>query len=117
MNLDTLEKIKNNELFEGKSFPEEMHRIISSFYAGFDLDRQDSKYREDYILHFIKENEAFIVNYQTNVYNANLKATDKLSEEITFNKFLDTISMYLTKYYEEDNQTAIDFQKEKRKND
>ena len=101
MNLDTLEKIKNNELFEGKSFPEEMHKLIHSFYAGFDLDRQDSEYRKNYILHFIEENEPFFVNFQTNVYNAHARTTDPLSEEITFCKFIDTIATYLTKYDEE----------------
>ena len=101
MNLDTLEKIKNNEFLEGKSFPEEMHRLIGSFYAGFDLDRQDSKYRKNYILHFIEENEAFIVNYQTNVYNANISTNYPLSDEMTFTKFLDALASYLTKYNEE----------------
>ncbi|AZA17299.1 MAG: hypothetical protein HOU59_gp34 (endogenous virus) [Lactobacillus phage ViSo-2018a] len=101
MNLDTLKKIKNNELFEGKSFPEEMHKLIQNFYAGFDLDRQDSEYRENYILHFIKENEPFIVNFQTNVYNAHVRTTDPLSDRVTFCKFLDTLAAYLTKYDEE----------------
>lgn len=101
MNLDTLEKIKKNEFLEGKSFPEELHRLIHEFYENFDLDRQDSRYREDYIRHFIEKHEDFVVNYETNVYNANIKNTDKLSEELTFCKFLDTIAVYLTKFYDE----------------
>ena len=101
MNLDTLEKIKNNELFEGKSFPEELHRLIHEFYENFDLDRQNNSYRESYIRSFIKQHEAFIVNYQTNVYNAHARTTDPLSDEITFCKFLDTMAVYLTKYDEE----------------
>ena len=111
IDMKTLELIKNNKFDEGVNFPEELHQLIKSFYENFDLDRMDEEYRYQYIMNFIKQHEAFIVNYQTNVYNPNLKATDKLSEEITFNKFLDTISMYLTKYYEEDGQTASDFQK------
>lgn len=102
IDLKTLELIKNKQFAEGTTFSEELHDLIHSFYEGFDLDRQDSKYIEDYILRFIEQHEDFIVNYETNVYDPHLKATDKLSEEITFNKFLDTISMYLTKYYEED---------------
>ena len=100
----TLELIKNNQFSEGTNFQEELHKLIHEFYTGFDLDRQDSKYREDYILHFIKENEAFIINYQTNVFNANISTNDKLSDELTFNKFLDTLSVYLTKYYEDENR-------------
>ncbi|AIS73932.1 hypothetical protein LDL_074 [Lactobacillus phage Ldl1] len=115
MNLDTLEKIKKNEFFEGKSFPEELHRLIHEFYENFDLDRQDSRYRESYIRSFIKQHEAFIVNYQTNVFNANISTTDKLSDEITFCRFLDTLGTYLTKYYDEDGQTVTDFRKEEHK--
>lgn len=104
LDLKTLELIKNNQFSEGTNFPEELHKLVHNFYAGFDLDRQDEKYREDYILRFIKENEAFIVNYQTNVYNPNINTSDKLSDELTFNKFLDTVSAYLTKYYEDENR-------------
>ena len=98
----TLEKIKNKEFGAGTNFPEEVHRIIHGFYKNFDLDRQDNKYRQDYITHFVEQNEDFIINYVTNVYNPNIKTTDKLSDEITFNKFLDTLGDYLTKYYYED---------------
>lgn len=99
---DTLELIKHNQYSAGTTFSEEMHKLIHSFYEGFDLDRMDSKYRYDYITHFIEQHEDFIVNFQTNVYNANIRTTDKLSDEITFCKFLDTLAMYLTKYYDED---------------
>ena len=102
LDLKTLELIKNNQFSEGTTFQEELHKIIHSFYENFDLDKQDSKYREDYIRSFIEQHEAFIINYETNVYNANLKTTDKLSDDLTFNKFLDTMAVYLTKYYEED---------------
>lgn len=101
MNQNILEKIKKNQYLEGKSFPVELHRIIHEFYENFDLDRQDSSYRENYIRDFIEDHEPFIVNYITNVYIANIHTTDKLSDELTFNKFLDTLSAYLTKYYED----------------
>jgi hypothetical protein len=104
IDLKTLELIKNNQFSESVNFPEELHQLIHSFYAGFDLDRQDSKYREDYIRHFIEQHEGFIVNYETNVFNANISTSDKLSDELTFNKFLDTLASYLTKYYEDENR-------------
>lgn len=99
--LKTLELIKNKQFAEGTNFPEELHKLIHSFYAGFDLDRQDSKYREDYIRNFIKQYEDFLVNYVTNVYHANINTSDKLSSELTLNKFLDTLADYMTKYYED----------------
>lgn len=102
MDLKTLELIKNKQFAEGTTFQEELHKLIHSFYENFDLDRQDSKYREDYIRSFIEQHEDFIVNYETNVFNANISTTDLLSENLTFNKFLDTLASYLTKYYEED---------------
>lgn len=102
IDLKTLELIKNNQFSEGTNFPEELHKLIHEFYAGFDLDRQNSEYREDYIRHFIEQHEDFIVNYQTNVYNPNINTSDKLSDELTFNKFIDTVSAYLTKFYDED---------------
>ena len=101
IDLKTLELIKNNQFSEGTNFSEELHKLIHEFYAGFDLDRQDSRYREDYIRHFIEQHEDFIVNYETNVFNANISTTDSLSENLTFNKFLDTLAIYLTKYYKE----------------
>ena len=101
INQETLEKIKKKEYLEGKVFPEELHQLIHSFYKNFDLDRQDSKYREDYIVRFIEQHEDFLVNYQTNIFNANIRTTDKLSDELTLNRFLDTISSYLTKFYED----------------
>lgn len=115
IDLKTLELIKNDQYSEGTTFSEEEHKIIHSFYEGFDLDKQDSEYRYQYVTQFIQEHEAFIINYITNIYNANLKATDKLSDEMTFNKFLDTLALYLTKYYDEDGQTVDDFRKENRK--
>lgn len=111
IDLKTLELIKNNQFSEGTNFLEEEHRIIHDFYEGFDLDKQDEDYRKKYILHFIQQYEAFIINYVTNVYRANIKATDELSDNLTFNKFLDTLALYLTKYYDEDKQTVTDFQK------
>lgn len=99
--LKTLELIKNKQFAEGTTFSEELHKLIHSFYEGFDLDRQDSDYRYEYITHFIEKHEDFIINYETNVYNANIHTTDKLSDELTFNKFLDTMAAYLTKYYED----------------
>lgn len=102
IDLKTLELIKNNQFSEGTNFSEELHKLIHEFYAGFDLDRQNSEYREDYIRHFIEQHEDFIVNYQTNVYNPNINTSDKLSDELTFNKFIDTVSAYLTKFYDED---------------
>lgn len=98
----TLELIKNNKFSEGTNFQEEMRGLIHDFYENFDLDRQDPKYRKSYILSFIEQHEAFIINFVTNVYRANLKTTDNLSDEITFCKFLDTLSLYLTKYYNEE---------------
>lgn len=99
--LKTLELIKNKKFAEGTTFSEELHGLIHSFYENFDLDKQDEDYRKSYILSFIEQHEDFIINYVTNVYNANLKTTDKLSDELTFNKFLDTMAAYLTKFYEE----------------
>lgn len=104
IDLKTLELIKNNQFSEGTNFPEELHKLIHEFYVGFDLDRQDSKYRENYIRHFIEQHEDFIVNYETNVFNANISTTDSLSENLTFNKFLDSLASYLTKYYEDENR-------------
>lgn len=101
IDLKTLEMIKNNEYATGVNFQEEMHKLIKSFYENFDLDKNDPKYRESYIMNFISKNEAFLVNYETNVLNVNIKNTDKLSDELTFCKFLDTLSAYLTKYYDE----------------
>ena len=101
IDMKTLELIKNNKFAEGTNFPSEVHKIIHSFYENFDLDKQDSKYREDYIINFIEQYEAFLVNYQTNIFYANLKSTDKLSDELTLNKFLDTLAAYLTKFYDE----------------
>ena len=98
----TLELIKNNRYSEGTNFQEELRGIIHDFYENFDLDKSDSKYRESYIMNFVNQHEAFLVNYETNIYNPNLKATDKLSDETTLNKFLDTLSIYLTKYYDEE---------------
>lgn len=102
IDLKTLELIKNNQFAEGTTFSEELHDLIHSFYEGFDLDRQDSKYIEDYILSFIEQHEDFLVNYRTNVYHANINTSDKLSSELTLNKFLDTLAAYLTKYYEDE---------------
>ena len=96
----TLEEIKEKQYLKGKDFPAELHRIIHDFYANFDLDRQDSSYRESYIRAFIEAQEPFIVNYITNIYDPNVHTSDKLSDELTMNKFLDTLSLYLTKYYE-----------------
>lgn len=98
----TLELIKNNQYSEGVNFPSEVHCLIHDFYENFDLDRQDEDYRYDYIVRFIEQNEAFIINFVTNVYRANINTSDKLSDEITFCKFLDTLSAYLTKYYEQE---------------
>lgn len=102
IDVKTLELIKNKKFDEGVNFQEELHRIIHDFYKNFDLDRQDDRYREEYILSFIEQHEAFIVNFVTNVYDANVRTTDKLSDEITFCKFLDTLSSYLTKFYDEE---------------
>ena len=102
LDFKTLELIKNNQFSEGTNFPEDLHKLIHEFYDGFDLDRQNNEYREDYIRHFIEQHEDFIVNYQTNVYDPNINTSDKLSDELTFNKFLDTVSAYLTKFYDED---------------
>ena len=96
-----LKLIKNNEYSTGTNFPEETHDLIHSFYEGFDLDRQDEEYRYHYIVNFIEQHEDFIVNFVTNIYNPNLKNTDKLSDELTFCKFIDTLSAYLTKYHGE----------------
>lgn len=106
----TLELIKNNQYSEGTNFQEEMRGIIHDFYENFDLDKQNEEYRENYIRNFIKQHEAFLVNYQTNVLNVNIKNTDKLSSELTLNKFLSTLAVYLTEFYE-DGQTVTDFQK------
>ena len=104
IDLKTLELIKNNQYSTGTNFQEELRGIIHDFYENFDLDKSDPKYRELYVRNFVSQHEAFLVNYQTNVYNPNLKATDKLSDEITLNKFLDTLSSYLTKYYDEEQE-------------
>lgn len=98
----TLELIKNNNFAEGTTFSEELHKLIKSFYENFDLDKQDEEYRYKYIISFINRHEDFLVNYVTNVYNPNIHVTDKLSDEITLNKFLDTLATYLTKYYEKE---------------
>lgn len=110
IDLKTLELIKRDEYSEGTNFPSEVHNLIHSFYEGFDLDRQDNEYREDYIRNFIEQHESFLVNYETNVFNANIKNTDKLSSELTLNKFLSTLAVYLTKFHG-DGQTVTDFQK------
>lgn len=65
------------------------------------MDKQDEEYRKNYIVHFVEQHEAFIINYVTNVYRANINTSHKLSEELTFCKFLDTLSAYLTKNYDE----------------
>lgn len=112
IDMKTLKLIKENRFSEGTNFQEELHHLIHDFYKNFDLDRKDDKYRESYIRSFIEQHEAFIVNYLTNVYNPNIKNTDKLSDELTLCKFLDTVAIYLTKYHEEDEgQTVTDFQK------
>ena len=98
---ETLEKIKKKQYLEGKVFPTELHELIHAFYEHFDLDKRDITCREAYIRRFIEEHEAFIVNYVTNIYQANIKTTDKLSDEVTFCKFLDTVASYLTKYYDD----------------
>ena len=102
LDLKTLELIKNNQFSEGTTFQEEMRSLIHDFYEGFDLDKQDPKYRESYIRNFLSQHEAFIVNYETNIYNPNLKTTDNLSDNLTLNKFLSSLSEFLTRYYEED---------------
>lgn len=104
INQETLEKIKKKQYLEGTNFPEELHHLIKSFYQNFDLDKQDNQYREDYIRRFVEQHEDFIVNYVTNTYNPNISKSDKLSDELTFNKFLDTLSAYLTKFYDEENR-------------
>ena len=97
----TLKLIKNDECFENTNFTEELNSLIHSFYEGFDLDRQDPRYRESYIRNFVEQHEDFLVNYETNVLNVNIKNTDKLSDELTLNKFLSTLAVYLTKFYED----------------
>ena len=104
IDMKTLELIKNNKFSEGTNFQEEMRSIIHDFYENFDLDKNDEKYREDYIRKFVKQHEAFLVNYQTNVLNVNIKNTEKLSDEITLNKFLSTLAAYLTKFYDNEEQ-------------
>ena len=101
MDMKTLELIKNNQYSTGTNFQEELRGIIHDFYENFDLDKSDPKYRELYVRNFVEQHEAFLVNYETNVFNVNLKSTDKLSDELTLNKFLSTLSIYLTKNYEE----------------
>lgn len=105
----TLEEIKENRYLRGKDFSTELHRIIHEFYENFDLDRQDNSYREIYIRNFIEDHEPFIVNYVTNIYNSNLRVTDKLSDELTFNKFLDTLVSYLIKFQEEEERSENDY--------
>ena len=102
IDMETLELIKNNQFSEGVNFPEETHNLIHDFYEGFDLDKQDEEYRKSYILSFIEQHEAFIINFVTNVYRANINTGDKLSDEITFCKFLDTLASCLTKYDEQE---------------
>ena len=97
----TLELIKNNRYSEGTNFQEDLRSLIHSFYENFDLDKQDKEYRENYIRNFVEQHEDFLVNYETNVLNVNIKNTDKLSDELTLNKFISTLSEYLTKYYNE----------------
>lgn len=99
MTTEVLEQIKDKKFMKNKTFTTELHKLIKSFYEGFDLDKQDNKYREEYIRDFIAKNEAFFVNYVTNVYRPNLRKTDKLSDELTLNKFLDSLSLYLTKNF------------------
>lgn len=101
IDMKTLEAIKEKEYLKDKDFSSELHKLIHSFYSNFDLDRQSDEYRKLYITKFVADNEAFFVNYETNVFNPNLRTTDKLSDELTMNKFLDTLSLYLTKYYED----------------
>ena len=96
----TLEAIKEKEYLKDKDFSSELHKLIKSFYDGFDLDKQESEYRESYIRNFIAKNEAFFVNYESNVYNPNLRTSDKLSDELTANRFLDTLVSYLIKFQE-----------------
>ena len=107
----TLELIKNNQYSQMINFQEELHELIHDFYKNFYLDRQDEEYRHKYIMNFIEQHEDFIVNYVTNIYNANISTSDKLSDEITFFKFLDTLATYLTKYCDDDRQTITNFQK------
>lgn len=97
MTTEVLEQIKDKQFMKNKTFTTELHKLIKSFYEGFDLDKQDNKYREEYIRDFIAKNEAFFVNYVTNVYRPNLRTSDKTSEELTLNKFLDSLALYLTK--------------------
>ena len=99
MDMKTLELIKNNQYSTGTNFQEELRGIIHDFYENFDLDKSDPKYRELYVRNFVKQHEAFLVNYETNVLNVNIKNTDKLSSELTLNKFLDSLASYLTKNY------------------
>lgn len=100
----TLEEIKNKQYLQNKDFSSELHKLIHSFYSNFDLDRQSDEYRKSYITKFVADNEAFFVNYETNVFNPNLKATDKLSDELTLNKFLGTLVSYLIKFQEEEGE-------------
>ena len=97
----TLELIKNNRYSEGTNFTEELRSLIHRFYEDFDLDKQDEDYREAYIRDFVKQHEEFLVNYQTNVFNANINTNDNLSDQLTLNKFMSTLATYLTKYREE----------------
>ena len=101
MSQEILEQIKEKKYLKDKDFSSELHELIHSFYSGFDLDRQSEEYRKAYITKFVADNEPFFVNYETNVYNPNLRKSDKLSDELTTNKFLDTLSLYLTKFCEE----------------
>lgn len=107
----TLELIKNNKYSEGVNFPEEVHNLIHDFYENFDLDEQNDEYRKSYIMNFISKNESFLVNYETNVLNVNIKNTDNLSSELTLNKFLSTLAVYLTKSYDYGEQAVTDSQK------
>lgn len=102
----TLEAIKEKEYLKDKDFSSELHKLIKSFYEGFDLDKRDKKYRDAYIRDFVGQHEAFLINYQTNVYRANLNTTDRLSEELTLNKFLDTLVSYLIKFQEEEEERS-----------
>ena len=104
----TLEAIKEKEYLKDKDFSSELHKLIKSFYEGFDLDRQSDEYRKSYITKFVADNEAFFVNYETNVFNPNLRTTDKLSDELTLNKFLGTLVSYLIKLQEEEERSEND---------
>lgn len=104
----TLEAIKEKEYLKDKDFSSELHKLIKSFYEGFDLDRQSDEYRKSYITKFVADNEAFFVNYETNVFRANLNSSDRLSSELTINKFLDSLVSYLIKFQEDEERSEND---------